>query len=106
MNKLLLVLIFAFLILGVSEIILAEEFEEGIKITEGKNIVNISYNFSPIYVKDLIKIYPEITTITFNDGNQEIGYVNVLGGIGENFIISENNIYEITTRKEVNLNLK
>lgn len=106
MNKILLVFILAFLILGVSEIILAEEFKEGIKLTEGKNVINLSYDFSPIYAADLVKAYPEIATITFSDENQEIGYVNVLGGIGENFVISKNNIYEIITEQEINLNLK
>ncbi|MCX6750038.1 MAG: hypothetical protein NTZ83_01120 [Candidatus Pacearchaeota archaeon] len=106
MNKYFLILLFAVVILGVTGIILAEEFKEGIKLSEGKNIINLSFEFNPLYVEDLVKIYPEIATVTYNESGQEFGYVNVFGGIGENFVIYPNKIYEITTQKEVNLNLK
>ena len=85
---------------------MAENQKEGIFLSEGKNSINLSYEFYPIYVKDLIKIYPEIATVTYNNGNSEIGYVNVFGGIGENFVIYPNQIYEIVTTKEVILNLR
>jgi hypothetical protein len=104
MNKYFLILIFV--ILCVSGIIIAEDFREGIKLNEGKNIINISLDFNPLYVKDLIKVYPEIQTVTYNESMQELGYVNVFGGIGDNFVIYPNQIYEITTNQEVNLNLK
>lgn len=104
MNKYLLISVFA--ILCISGIILAEDFKEGIKLYEGKNVINMSIEFNPIYVKDLIKIYPEIQTITYNDSEQEMGYVNVFGGIGENFVIFPNKTYEITTKQEITLNLK
>jgi hypothetical protein len=106
MNRSFLILICVILVLGVSSLIIAEEFKEGIRLSEGKNSVNLSYEFNPIYVKDLVKIYPDITTITYNNGEQEVGYVNVLGGVGENFVISPDNIYEITTKEEVTLDLK
>jgi hypothetical protein len=104
MNKYFLILIF--IILFASGIIIAEDFKEGVKLTEGKNVVNISTNFNPLYVEDLIKIYPEIETVTYNNSEQELGYVNVFGGIGDNFVIYPNQIYEITTKQEVTLNLK
>jgi hypothetical protein len=104
MNKYLLILVFA--VFCVSGIIIAEEFREGVELHEGKNIVNISAEFSPLYVKDLIKIHPEIQTITYNDSRQKFGYVNVFGGIGDNFVISSNKTYEITTKQGVTLNLK
>jgi hypothetical protein len=106
MNKFLLTLVFVILIFGISGIIIAEEFKEGIKLSEGKNIINLSFEFSPLYVKDLVLIYPEISTVTYNESNQEWGYVNVFGGIGENFVIYPNKTYEITVKQEVNLNLK
>jgi len=104
MNKYLPILILT--ILCISGIILAEDFKEGIKLYEGKNVINISFEFNPFYFADLIKIYPEITTVTYNDSKQEFGYVNAFGGIGDNFMIYPNQTYEITTRKEVTLNLK
>jgi hypothetical protein len=104
MNKYLLILILV--ILCVSGIILAEDFKDGIKLYEGKNVINISFEFSPFYVEDLVKTYPEITTVTYNNSEKELGYVNVFGGIGDRFVIYPNQTYEITTRKEVTLNLK
>jgi hypothetical protein len=104
MNKYLLILFLA--ILCTSGILLAEDFKEGIKLAEGKNVININFGFNPFYVEDLVKIYPEITTVTYNDSEKELGYVNVFGGIGDNFMIYPNQTYEITTRKEVTLNLK
>jgi hypothetical protein len=104
MNKYFFILIFV--ILCVSGIIIAEEFKEGIKLIEGKNAINLSLDFNPVYVKDLVKIYPEIQTVTYNDTEQERGYVNVFGGIGDNFVIYPNKIYEITTKQDITLNLK
>jgi hypothetical protein len=106
MNKITLILVFLVIVLGISGIIIAEEFKEGIKLHEGKNTVNISFEFNPIYASDLALIYPEIATITYNDSQKDIGYVNVFGGIGDNFVIYPDRIYEITVKKEVNLNLK
>jgi hypothetical protein len=106
MNYKLLLLIFIFAIFSVSGIIIAEDFNEGFKLNEGKDTINLSFEFSPIYVADLLQAYPEITTITYQEGETSFGYVNVFGGIGENFVIYPNKIYEITTIKEVNLNLR
>ena len=99
-------LILIFVILITSGAIIAENPKEEIKLYEGENIVNLSFEFNPLYVKDLVKIYPEIATVTYNNGTSEIGYVNVFGGIGENFIIYANQIYEINTIGEVILNLE
>jgi hypothetical protein len=104
MNKYLLIFIFA--IFCLSGIIIAEDFREGINLTEGKNIINISFDFNPLYVKDLVKIYPDINAVSYNNSKEKFGYVNVFGGIGDNFVIYPNQIYEITTEKEIILNLK
>jgi hypothetical protein len=106
MNKNLLILTLVLVILGISGVIIAEEFKEGIKLSEGKNLINLSSEFSPLYAEDLVKIYPDITTITYKVGDEEIGYVNVLGGVGENFVVYSHQIYEITVKREVILNLK
>jgi len=106
MNKFLLILTLTILLFGISGVIIAEEFKDSIKIYQGENTINLSFDFNPLYVKDLMIIYPEIATVTYNESNQEWGYVNVFGGIGENFIISPNKIYTITTNQEVNLNLR
>ncbi len=103
MKKYLLPLILAIFCIG--GVIIADNFGGGIKLEEGKNIIDIEIGFNPIYVTDLIKLYPEINTITYNESGEEIGYVNAFGGIGENFIIYANKTYEITTKQEVILNL-
>jgi hypothetical protein len=87
-------------------IILAEMSEEGIKLTVGKNLINLSFEFSPINVQDLIRNYPEISTITSNESGIIEGYVNVFGGIGKNFLIESNKEYEIITKKEEIITLK
>jgi hypothetical protein len=104
MNKYLLIL--TLLILSIGGIILAQDFSEGFNLSEGKNFINLSFEFNPIYVEDFIRAYPEITTVTYNNGTEEIGYVNIFGGIGENFVIYPNQIYEINTNQEVILNLR
>ncbi len=105
MNKYLLILIFT--VLCVSGIIIAEDFKESVELTEGKNLINLSQEFSPLYVEDLVKMYPEITAVTYIDQTEEtFGYVNVFGGIGENFVIYPNLVYEIITKQKITLNLK
>lgn len=85
---------------------LAEMSEEGIKLNIGKNFINLSFEFSPVYVQDLVKNYPGISTITSNESGIIEGYVNVFGGIGKNFLIESNKEYEIITKKEETITLK
>ena len=58
-----------------------------------------------------MKTYPEILTITYVGENWEgelieRGYVNVFGGIGENFIIYPNEKYTITVEENLEVKLK
>jgi len=103
MKKYFFILILA--IFAIGGIIIADNFGGGIRLEEGKNIINVGIESNPIYVTDLIKLYPEINTITYNESGEEKGYVNAFGGIGENFIIYPNQTYEIIAKKEVILNL-
>jgi len=107
MNKLFLVTIILIFSLGIIGILFAEDFNlnDGIRLNKGENIINTSAEFNPIYASELVRIFPEIATIIYNDSGEEIGYVNVFGGIGDNFIVLPNKTYEITTTKEVILNL-
>lgn len=107
MNKISLIIIIFIFGIGTAGLLFADEFTsyEGIKLNEGKNIINTSLEFTPIYVGDLIKLFPEIATISYTENEEEKGYVNVFGGIGENFPILPNMTYEIISTKEVNLNL-
>lgn len=71
------------------------------ELKQGKNFVVINLS-EPIYVETLVNINPDIEAVSYFENNQTIGYVNVLGGIGENFVI-ENKEYEIIVSKDVNL---
>ncbi|MGY4884737.1 MAG: hypothetical protein ACP5NZ_04130 [Nanobdellota archaeon] len=107
MNKNYLIVLSILLILSITGIIFAEEFKKGIEVKEGQNLLNLSNEFEPIYVQDLVKIYPEISTVTYIDSfGEKYGYVNVFGGIGQNFVVYPNSIYEITTKQNIDLNLK
>ncbi len=106
MNKSRIILLIVLIIFAISGIIFAEEFKVGTKLFEGKNVILFESDLSPIYVSELIKRYPEIATVTSNESEIEKGYVNVFGGVGEDFIIYPNKTYEITVQKEVVLNLK
>jgi hypothetical protein len=104
MNKYL--LIFLFIALAFMGTIIAEKSNEEIKLTEGKNYVLMNFSFNPIYAADLVKIYPEIAAISWNNSEEEIGYVNAFGGIGKNFVIYSNQSYEIITKQNTTLNLR
>jgi len=73
-------------------------------LLEGKNNITISENFEPIYVKDFLKKYPEIEVISFTRNGESIGFINFMGGIGENFIIKPNQEYEFITKQETQIN--
>ncbi len=70
-------------------------------LQEGKNKIYINIS-EPIYVETLVKLNPEIQVISFIENNQTVGYVNVFGGVGENFVV-ESRDYEIIASKKINL---
>ncbi len=83
------------------------EFQEGkIKLNKGENIVSPEFNFSQIRVSELIERNPEILVVTFLDGEKKIGYINQFGGIGEDFLISQNQKYEIICKEALEIYLK
>jgi len=80
------------------------EFQEGkIKLNKGENIVSPEFNFSQIRVSELIERNPEILVVTFLDGEKKIGYINQFGGIGEDFLISQNQKYEIICKEALEI---
>ena len=85
---------------------LAETQGEKIELTQGENFVNMSFEFSPFYVKDLVKNNPEILVVTINESGSIWGYVNEFGGIGNNFIIYPDKTYEIICKEDLTIILK
>lgn len=91
-----------------SAITFAEIFPEkgGIQLNPGENEILIPEDVSPFYVKDLVFAYPEILTVTYFEFEEEKGYANVLGGVGEDFIIYPNHRYNITLEEKLEVILK
>jgi hypothetical protein len=85
---------------------LAENSGERIDLAKGENLVKMNFEFSPLYVKDLVKINPNILVITVNESEEILGYVNEFGGIGNNFIIYPNKTYEIICKEDIVINLR
>jgi hypothetical protein len=71
------------------------------ELKEGKNIARINLS-EPVYVETLMTLNPEIEAVSYMELNETVGYVNVLGGIGENFAVEDRD-YEIVVSKDINL---
>ncbi len=102
-------IIFGVLIFGIlmlSATIIADLTAEKVELQEGKNTLIIDFEFSPVYVSDLIKAYPNIDVISINESGDLQGYVNVFGGIGTDFVFQTNKTYEIITKQNMTIQLK
>lgn len=108
-------LIIGFLILLSTTITLADILPEKQEtmLTKGENEISMPIDFSPLYASDLVNAYPEIIMITYmnepaikENVREEIGYVNIFGGVGEDFIIYGNVTYFITVEKDLEVRLK
>jgi len=77
--------------------------EQGSKeIVEGKNFLEIDIE-NPIYVSDLVKLNPAIQAVSFVENKETMGYVNVFGGIGVDFILEQGVVYEIVAGENFTL---
>jgi hypothetical protein len=70
-------------------------------LQKGKNLIYINLS-EPVYAETIVKLNPEIEVISYTEGNQTFGYVNVFQGIGENFAVEERE-YEIIVSKDTGL---
>jgi len=95
------IFILFFFIAIFSFILISSEDISSRELTKGKN--NLTLNLTElIYVETLIKLNPDIDAISYRKEETTIGYVNFLGGIGENFVV-ENREYEIIVSKNIDL---
>lgn len=92
-------IVFLFLIL--SFIIISSQNIFSADLVKGKNYIQLNVT-EPFYVETLVKLNPTIEVISYKEGNETIGYVNVFNGVGKNFII-ENREYEIVVKENTNL---
>ncbi|HGJ65588.1 TPA: hypothetical protein ENS27_09385 [bacterium] len=69
---------------------------------QGKNFVIVNTSVS---AKTLVKLNPDIETISYLDEetNESVGFVNAFGGIGKNFLLNKDAVYEISARRAFNM---
>ena len=76
-----------------------------VSLIRGPN--NISFNLtSQMNVSSLVKLYPEIETVSYSEGSKTTGYVNVFGGVGKNFQINNSVEYQIYSSKNITLKIQ
>ena len=96
MKRRLILLFFALFILGIYFVSSAEI----IKISKGENRLNWSSDRETT-AKELIIAYPDLEVISYYENNVSHGFVNTLGGIGEDFRLISGREYEIISKEEV-----
>jgi len=101
-NKLLFSFIVISLVLTISLIRVTSEDVNSIELYKGKNLVKLNHT-NPFYVKSLIELNRDIEAVSYLENNRTIGYVDIFGGVGENFIIQEDIEYEIIASRDTNL---
>ena len=77
-----------------------------VEIPMGKSNLTVLEYFPSTYVSELIDKNPEIQSISISEYGQTFGYVNILGGVGTNFLVEPNREYEIYTNQSTTINLK
>lgn len=104
-----LAVLFVTLVLGYSATVRGDIHEVQIlegsyNLTEGKNLVTFD---RVILVKDLVRANPEIQAVSYYDPSLEttLGFVNVFGGVGKNFLITPGTTCEISVLSNVTLRL-
>lgn len=88
--------------------IIAQKSPTEINIYEGKNNIVMNQSMGDVFVSDLVKAYPEIETITWIDkenSSNSKGYVNIFGGVGEDFVLTPNENYEIISKQNITVRL-
>lgn len=68
----------------------------------GKNFIEVD---QPVAASDLVFLNPGIRSVSYYDDVNErtVGYVNVFGGIGEEFILFPGTSYEVAISEEIEL---
>lgn len=77
------------------------EIDHSYELVQGKNTVSF-YGINPFYVEDLIKLNPDIEVVSYGNYDVSVGYINVFGGVGRNFVVSEGS-YEIIVSRDISL---
>lgn len=98
----LLIVVFLIGIIIVSSISYSIE-DKNLLLYSGKNLVYLN-NTEPFYVGDMIKLNPDIEYVSYQTSdNSTKGFINVFGGIGENFIVFSDVEYEVFVARNISL---
>ena len=65
-----------------------------LNLFDGKNVIELNFT-EPFYAESLVTLNPSIVVVSYTQDNETIGYINIFGGIGDNFIIQKNKKYEV-----------
>ena len=100
-NTLAMILLFFLLGIIILGFVLAGD-GQGTKLHKGKNYLEINQT---IYINELVSLNPDIESVSYFNKflNKDIGYVNVFGGVGSNFLTKQGQIYEISVNKNMSL---
>lgn len=91
------------LLLGISFLFPTQaDSDVTIYLQTGKNEVQFS---EYVYASELIAWNPDIEYIAYYDEflNRRIAYVNVFGGVGDNFLTHPSKTYEISVKENIGL---
>jgi hypothetical protein len=101
-----LIKLFCFLLfLGIVVSSLSYAGDHSIEIAElkkGKNLIQIN---ATIFAKDLVYLNKDIEYILYFDEtlNKNVVYVNAFNGLGSNYLIIPDRVYEISVKKDIKL---
>jgi hypothetical protein len=95
-------LFFAILILIFYVSLVETNQQDYLSLKKGKNYVAFN-NTQDFYVNHLVDFNPEIEVVSYKEDNYSKGYVNSLGGLGENFLIKKDIEYEIILKEDKRL---
>jgi hypothetical protein len=68
-----------------------------LSLNKGKNYLRFNAT-KPFYVETFVKLNPSVEAISYKEDNRTVGYVNIYGGVGKNFVIRSDIEYEVVSR--------
>ena len=70
-------------------------------VKKGENNIMVENYFHSLPVSSLISTNPQVQSVTLLEEGQTLGYVNVFGGIGTDFLIEPGKTYEVHSSEDL-----
>jgi hypothetical protein len=89
---------FIFLLILMFAVLLLKVFSEeatSMEVPTGTGLILLNSTCS-FYSDQFIRLNPCVQAISYSENGESIGYVNVFGGIGKNFIVMEGKSYNVS----------